>query len=175
MVPGGVSQLSAVRASPRWGDIGEIRHEGSGLDFAAEMGARLDPDLVLVQSMLAPPPLEDARRSLEYWQRRHKSLRLYQRQARREAREMALRWESRVRDAERARFDATLPGRILTALGLSGLWKLRTPAGKQRLLFLAWALTPRMVKLVAGGLVVAWLLTAVLTVALLAAAAAALG
>jgi hypothetical protein len=139
------------------------------------VGAHPDPDLVLVESMLAPPPLEDARRSLAYWQRRQKSLRLYQRRARREAREMALRWESRVRAAERARFEATVTGRILVALGLSGLWTQRVRLGKQRVLFLAWALTPRRLKLVAGGLVAAWLLTAVVTVALLAVVAARLG
>ncbi|HEV8099598.1 MAG TPA: hypothetical protein VGP56_10635 [Gaiellaceae bacterium] len=139
------------------------------------MGTHTDPDLVLVDSMLAPPPLEDARQSLEYWQRRQKSLRLYQLRARREAHEMALRWESRVQAAERVRFEATFAGRILAAVGLSRLWTLRLRLGKQRLFFLAWALTPRPLKLVAGGLVAAWLLTAVLTVALLAAVAAHLG
>jgi hypothetical protein len=134
-----------------------------------------DPDLVLVESMLAPPPLEDARRSLEYWERRQKSLRLYQRRARQEAREMALRWESRVRAAERVRFEATVSGRILAAVGLSGLWTQRIRFGKQRLFFLAWAFTPRKLKLVAGGLVAAWLLTAVVTVAVLAVVAGHLG
>jgi hypothetical protein len=140
-----------------------------------DVGAHPDPDLVLVESMLAPPPLEDARRSLEYWERRQKSLRLYQRRARREAREMALRWESRVRAAERVRFEATVAGRILAALGLLGLWTQRVRFGKQRLFFLALALTPRRLKLVAGGLVAAWLLTAVVTVAVLALVAAHLG
>jgi hypothetical protein len=140
-----------------------------------EVGRNPDPDLVLVESMLAPPPLEDARRSLEYWERRQKSLRLYQRRARQEAREMALRWESRVRAAERVRFEATVSGRILAAVGLSGLWTQRIRFGKQRLFFLAWALTPRKLKLVAGGLVAAWLLTAVVTVAVLAVVAGHLG
>jgi len=139
------------------------------------VGANTDPDLILVESMLAPPPLEDARRSLEYWERRQKSLRLYQRRARHEAREMALRWESRVRAAERVRFEATVSGRILTALGLSGLWTQRIRFGKQRPLLLAWALIPRKLKLVAGGLVAAWLLTAVVTVAVLAVVAGHLG
>jgi hypothetical protein len=139
------------------------------------VGAHTDPDLVLVQAMLAPPPLEDARRSLEYWERRQKSLRLYQRRARREAREMALRWESRVRAAERLRFEATVSGRILAALGLSSLRTQRVRFGKQRLFFLAWALTPRKLKLVAGGLVAAWLLAAVVTVAVLAVVASHLG
>jgi hypothetical protein len=139
------------------------------------VGAHSDPDLVLVQSMLAPPPLEDARRSLEYWEQRQKKLPLYQRRARREAREMALRWEERVRAAERVRFEATVFGRILASLGLSCLWAQRVRFGKQRLLFLAWVLTPRPLKLVAGGLVAAWLLTAVATVTVLALVAAHLG
>jgi hypothetical protein len=139
------------------------------------VGAHPDPDLVLVQSMLAPPPLEDARRSLEYWERRQKSLPLYQRRARREAREMALRWQSRVRAAERLRFEATTFGRILAAFGLSGLSPQRVGFDKQRLFFVAWALTPRTLKLVAGGLVAAWLLTAVVTVTALAVVAAYLG
>ena len=133
------------------------------------MRAQQDPDLVLVQEMLAPPPLEDARRSLEYWERRQKSLRLYQRAARREAREMALRWESRVRAAERISFEATLFGRILAAVGLSARWAPRPPFRKQRLLALAWVFMPRPLKLAAVGLVAAWLLAAVLTVAVLAA------
>jgi hypothetical protein len=135
------------------------------------MRAHHDPDLVLVQEMLAPPPLEDARRSLEYWERRQKSLRLYQRRARREAREMALRWEARVRAAERVRFEATLFGRILGAVGLTALWTQRSALRKQRLLALAWVLTPRPIKLAALGLVGAWLLAAVLTVGVLVALA----
>jgi hypothetical protein len=139
------------------------------------VGAQPDPDLALVQSMLAPPPLEDARRSLEYWERRQKSLPLYQRRARREARELAQRWESRVRAAERVRFEATAFGRVLAAFGLSSFWTQRARFGKQRLFFVAWALTPRTLKLVAGGLVAAWLLTAVVTVTVLAVVAAHLG
>lgn len=135
------------------------------------MRAHHDPDLVLVQEMLAPPPLEDARRSLEYWERRQKSLRLYQRRARREAREMALRWEARVRAAEQVRFEATLFGRILGAVGLTALWTQRSALRKQRLLALAWVLTPRPIKLAALGLVGAWLLAAVLTVGVLVALA----
>lgn len=88
---------------------------------------------------------------------------------------MALRWESRVRAAERVRFEATVAGRILAALGLSALWTQRVRFGKQRLFALAWALTPPKLKLVAGGLVAAWLLTAVVTVAVLALVAAHLG
>lgn len=122
------------------------------------MRAQRDPDLLLVESMLAPPPLADARRSLEYWQRRGKALPLYQRRARREAREMAARWDARVRAAEQARFEATVAGRILAALGLSRLIALKGRLTKRRVLALAWVLVPRRIKLVAGGLVAAWLI-----------------
>ena len=53
-------------------------------------GAQKDADQLLIESMLAPPPLEDARNSLEFWQGRRKTLPLYRRAARREAKEMAV-------------------------------------------------------------------------------------
>ena len=139
------------------------------------MWSRRDPDLVLVEAMLAPPPLEDARRSLAYWQERRRRLPVYQRAARREAREMAARWEGRVREAELLRFEATVAGRILKAVGLSRLYGWVLPLSKGRLLGLAWAVTPRRLKLVAGGLVAAWLLVSLVAVTALAAALAHLG
>ena len=139
------------------------------------MRAHHDPDLALVQEMLAPPPLEDARRSLEYWERRQKSLRLYQRAARREAREMALRWDARVRAAERVRFEETVVGTILGKLGLSGLLATRLARGKKGLLLLAWAFVPRRFKLLAYGAVATCLVVAVATFALIAAVFAQLG
>ena len=119
------------------------------------MRGRPDPDLVLVEAMLAPPPLEDARRSLEYWERRRRALPVYRRAARREARELAARWTERVRDAERAQFDASIPGRILKALGLSYIRLYRPTKGG--LIALAWMLVPRRIKLVALGFVATWL------------------
>ena len=133
------------------------------------MRSRRDPDLVLVESMLAPPPLEDAQRSLAYWQERQRRLPVYQRRARREAREMASRWEGRVRGAEALRFEATVAGRILTALGLSGLYRRLQPVTKGRLLWMFWAVLPPRLKLVAGGLVGAWLLASLVAVTALAA------
>ncbi len=133
------------------------------------MRAHQDPDSLLVETMLAPPPLAEARRSLEYWERRQKALPLYQRRARREAREMAVRWQARVRAAERVRFEATALGRILVALGLSSVFAYRMRLGKQRLISFAWALVPRKIKLVAGGLVAAWLIVAIATLTAVAA------
>jgi hypothetical protein len=117
-----------------------------------------DPDLVLVERMLAPPPLEDARRSLEYWQRRQKTLAVYKRRARQEAREMARRWDERVRAAERLQFDSTVLGRILNAIGLSSLYRRNVPNTRWRLVRLGWVLVPRNLKLVAGALIATWLI-----------------
>jgi hypothetical protein len=122
------------------------------------MRSQRDPDLSLVEEMLTPPPLEDARRSLEYWQQRHRALPLYRRRARREAVEMASRWEARVRAAQQARFDASPIGKVLAAFGVR-LYACRVFT-KSGLLSLAWAAVPRQMKLVAGGLAAAWLLVA---------------
>ena len=59
------------------------------------MRAASDRDLVVIQEMLAPPPVEDARSSLEFWERRRRSLPLYRVSARREAKVMAGRWQVR--------------------------------------------------------------------------------
>jgi hypothetical protein len=120
--------------------------------------AQLDPDLTLVETMLAPPPLEEARRSLEYWQRRRQALPLYRRRARREASEMAARWQERVRAAERVRFESTLIGRILAALGLSSVFARRVRPTKVGVIALAWAFVPLKIKLVAAGVVATWLI-----------------
>jgi hypothetical protein len=137
--------------------------------------AQRDPDLALVDEMLAPPPLDDARRSLAYWQERRRRLPVYQRSARREAREMAIRWETRVRQAELLRFEATLAGRVLKAVGLARLYGWLLPLRKGHFLELAWAVTPRRLKLVAGGIVAAWLVFSVLAVTALAAVVFRLG
>jgi hypothetical protein len=119
-----------------------------------------DPDLVLVESMQAPPPLDDARRSLEYWQHRRKALPLYRRAARREATEMASRWEGRVRAARIASFEASPLGRFFAGFGISMGWLLRVPIGKRGLFALAWAFVPPQVKLLAGAVAATWLLVA---------------
>ena len=128
--------------------------------------ARPDPDLVLVKSMLAPPPLDDARNSLEYWRQRRKTLPLYRRSARREAREMASRWEDRVRAARVARFEASPVGRFLTSFGIPTAWLQRiSTAG---IVAFMWAIVPPKLKLVAGAVVAAWLLMGVAAVAIVA-------
>lgn len=101
--------------------------------------------------MLAPPPLDDARDSLAYWQTRRKSLPLYRRAARREAKEMAVRWQERVRAAELARFEASPIGRLLARLGISSIWFQRARLASELLSWVAWAIVLRKVKLVLGS------------------------
>jgi hypothetical protein len=134
-----------------------------------------DPDFVLIERMLAPPPLEDARSSLEFWQRRRKTLPLYRLGARREARAMTIRCRETVRAAERAEFESSPAGRLLAALGISGLWLERARLAKRVAMWLAWTLVFRKLKLVAGGIatfglivVVGVVVVLVLTIAQLA-------
>ena len=112
-----------------------------------------DPDLILVDELLAPPPLEDARRSLEYWRRRRQSLPLYKRSARREADVMIARWQERVRAAERARFDSTLLGWIV-----GKVWPGRVMLDRRTVVGFAWRRTPHGLRLAAGSFVAVGLL-----------------
>jgi hypothetical protein len=120
------------------------------------MRATPDRDLVLIQEMLAPPPLEDARSSLEFWQRRRRSLPLYRVGARREARQMTARWQERVRAAELARFEATIAGRLLARAGLTRLWVRRAYVTRSLLLGLAWRLMSRRLRPAGSGRAVAF-------------------
>ena len=115
------------------------------------MRVEQDPDLVLIERMLAPPALEDARTSLEYWQRRRKALPLYRRSARREAKEMAVRWQERVRAAELARFEASPVGRLFARLGISSIWFSRARFASELMSWVVWAVLLRKVKLVLGS------------------------
>jgi hypothetical protein len=115
------------------------------------MRAERDSDALLIERMLAPPPLEDARSSLEFWQRRRRSLPLYRLAARREAKEMTIRCRETVRAAERAEFEASPVGRLLAALGISGLWLERARLARKVAFWLAWTLVFRKLKLVAAG------------------------
>jgi hypothetical protein len=131
------------------------------------MRADRDPDLLLIERMLAPPPLEDARSSLEFWQRRRRNLPLYRLAARREAKEMTIRWQETVRAAEQAEFESTPLGRLLAALGISGLWLQRARLAKNAAFWLAWTLAVRKLKLVAGGVAAVGLLLVCAVVAAL--------
>lgn len=113
--------------------------------------AQRDPDLALIEQMTAPPPLEDARNSLEFWQRRRKALPLYKRAARREAKEMTVRWQERVRAAELARFEASLIGRVLKGLGISSIWFSRVRTASELLSWVAWTVVLRKARFVLGS------------------------
>ena len=60
--------------------------------------------------------LDDARASLAYWQGRARRLPRRALRKRREAREMAARWEARVAEAERAAYGRGLAGALLMVL-----------------------------------------------------------
>src|SRR5690349_24474979 len=75
-------------------------------------------DELLLEEMLAPPPLEQARSSLEFWRQRRRRLAFFRVTERREADEMIRRWHARVEAAERARFGTGLYGRIRRLLVL---------------------------------------------------------
>ena len=57
--------------------------------------------------------LEDARESLAYWETRARTLPLHAVRRRREAREMAARWQRRVADAERLIYGRGLIGALV--------------------------------------------------------------
>ena len=120
------------------------------------MRADQDRDLVLIEELLAPPPLEDARSSLVLWQRRQRSLPLYRVGARREAKVMAARWQERVVDAELVRFERTLSGRLLKRFGVSRLWVQRGSVGRGVLFDVAWMLVSRRARPRGNGAAVAF-------------------
>ena len=118
--------------------------------------AASDRDLVVIQEMLAPPPVEDARSSLEFWQRRHRSLPLYRVSARREAKVMAGRWQERVVDAELVRFERTFFGGLLKRMGVSRIWVQRGSVGRGIVFDLAWTLLSRRMRPTGNGRAVAF-------------------
>jgi len=118
--------------------------------------------------MLAPPPLEDARSSLEYWQRRRKALPLYRRADRREAKEMTVRWQERVRAAELARFEASPVGRLLARLGISSIWFSRARLASELMSWVVWAVLLRKFKLVLGSFALLGILIVVAFILVLA-------
>jgi hypothetical protein len=58
-------------------------------------------DDAALRETLAPPSVAEAEEAVAYWRARLAPLPLYRRAARREAREMARRWEERLREARR--------------------------------------------------------------------------
>ena len=106
-----------------------------------------DADELLVQEMLAPLPLEQARSSLEFWRERRKVLPFYRRRERREADEMIHRWRARVGAAERARFGTGLFGQVRRLLAHEPLSR---PFVRERAFFaFLWSILPRRIAVVA--------------------------
>ena len=100
-----------------------------------------DPDELLVEELLRPPPLDQARASLEFWQRRRAALRLYRVTARREAKRMIRITREQVAAAERARYGTGLVGLARRLLaGEPFPWRF----GRTRFVVrLAWRVGPR--------------------------------
>jgi hypothetical protein len=86
---------------------------------------RLDADQLLIEQMLCPPPLEQARNSLEFWRQRRRTLPLYRLMARREAAAMTRLWHTEVEAAARMRYGTGLVGLVRRLLaGEPVPWKL---------------------------------------------------
>ena len=66
--------------------------------------------------MYAADDLQDARSSLEYWRDRARALPRHRWRMRREAREMAARWEARVAESERAAYGRGIVGALVLVL-----------------------------------------------------------
>jgi hypothetical protein len=119
-----------------------------------------DPDERLIAGMLAPPPLEQAQSSLEFWRRRRSRLPFYARRARREADEMIGRWHECVLEAERRLYGTGVLGLVRRLLaGDSPSWKVIGGG----LTALVWGLVPRRLVFLAGAFALLWLLIVALT------------
>ena len=76
------------------------------------MSRRETKDEHLLGRLLAPPDLDDAVESLDYWRRRRQRLPWYQIRARREAMRMMVHWEQRVGAAIVSQHPAPLEARF---------------------------------------------------------------
>lgn len=76
-------------------------------------------DDALVSEMLAPPPVEDAQGSLDFWRQRRRELPIYRRRARREAELRIASAEETLRASRRATFGPTLLEQLSEAVGIT--------------------------------------------------------
>src|SRR3954447_25265303 len=121
--------------------------------------AMADRDELLIAEMREPPPLEQARASLDYWMRRRASLPLYKRSARRESDEMIRRCRQRVAEAERRRYGTGVAGFVRRLLaGDTPPWLVV----RSGLLAFAWGVLPRPLVYAATAFFLVWLLVGVL-------------
>jgi len=87
-------------------------------DADGETTPRRDLEDALLADVTAPPALEQARESYEYWDHRLATLPAHKRAARREAEQMAARWKERLAAAERERNGPGLLEQLLNVLGV---------------------------------------------------------
>jgi hypothetical protein len=120
--------------------------------------AARDSDLLLIAAMSEPPPLDEARSSLEFWRRRRARLPVYRVGARREAGLMVARWQARVAEAERLRYGTGIVGLVRRLLA--------GDAPSVRGLARRWV--PRRLVVLAVGVLAAWLAVCVLVLAAIA-------
>jgi hypothetical protein len=92
---------------------------GPQQDNDIEATARRNADDALLAELSAPPPLDEAQESLQFWRHRLAELPVYKHAERREAREMVARWEQRVGDAKRAAYGPSPLDQLLDAIGIS--------------------------------------------------------
>ena len=124
-----------------------------------------DPDLLLIAAMREPPALEEARSSLDFWQRRRSRLPIYRVGARREANLMIGRWQARVAEAERRRYGTGIVAlvRRLLASDAPAWW-----LSSRGLRGLIMRFVPRRLVVLAVAVVTAWLVVCVLALAAVA-------
>ncbi len=114
---------------------------------------------------VAPPPLDEARESLDFWRGRLERTPRHRLGRRREARDMVARWEARVRRAEIQAFGGGLLGRLWATWDRGSWAAVRGEAGRlvsRR----ARMLMPRHVVIAALGL---WATATLLAAAMLTA------
>jgi hypothetical protein len=115
--------------------------------------------------MTEPPPLEQARSSLEFWSRRRAALPVHRRRARREADEMIRRCRQRVAAAEQRLYGTGFTGFVRRLLA----GDYRSSSGlRVGLVAFAWALVPRRLKVFAAAVLLTWMLTGIVVLLALA-------
>jgi hypothetical protein len=107
--------------------------------------------------------LEDARESLAYWEARARTLPLHAVRGRREAREMAARWQHRVAEAERVVYGRGLVGALVLLAAERRLPQSTRHAGAVLARRLAQALVVAFVCLMALAVASAWALAEALS------------
>lgn len=83
--------------------------------------AALNEDDRLIVEASSPPTLDEARKTLAFWEKRLAGLHVYERSERHEAQEAVVRSKQQVRDAERASYEPSPLQQLLDALGIRRL------------------------------------------------------